>query len=677
MNSSMNFTGKTDIPDNHQQRYNKSPKRAEARKKYEKTDKARSKRKAYYTAPKRRETKYLENGERYMSREFVAWDGEGMTEEDGSHTYFMIANSLGAEMYSREGLKTLDVFDLFMKYAGDKRIHVGYGLGYDINMIVGDIPRDVLEVLYKEGTARWKGYGMEWRPGKSFALWKDGAYFRIFDVLPFFQRSFVSALDEYFGENWEYRDQIIAGKAARGSFQESQMEEVGEYNAAELVLLVRLVTTLRQRLFAVDLRISRWDGPGAIATALYKKYDTKSYMGEVPDPVAEASRNAYAGGRFELIRQGHSPYPAYQYDIRSAYPSAIATLPCLAHGKWTRRETPDTVLKFGMYRIEVHENINPFTQPQPLWRREKDGRIFYANKPHNWFWSPEAQLVLGDPRVTFHEAWEWEQECDHEPFAFVEALYNKRAALKKAGDGAHIGLKLGLNSLYGKLAQQIGWNRDEEGQLRIPPYHCLEWAGYVTAHCRSNVYRAAMLAPNDIIAFETDAVFSRVPLAVDIGERLGQWEATEYSNLTYLKSGMYYATRSDGREVEKARGINKGTLTRQTVIENISGNNKMEARQTRFITLGQALHQDFTLWRKWITGPKMISTMVWGKRIECPFPDWWQKETGDGWAETMVGFNEEDEFSHPYTVAWIDPDNYEDADMMDIRKLDYERFSYD
>jgi len=230
---------------------------------------------------------------------------------------------------------------------------------------------------------------------------------------------------------------------------------------------------------------------------------------------------------------------------------------------------------------------------------------------------------------------------------------------------------------HGKLAQQIGWEKTEDGKLRIPPYHCLEWAGYVTSHCRAQVYRAAMLAPDDIIAFETDAVFTRVALPVDMGGGLGQWESTDYSSLAYLKSGMYWATKADGTEVEKTRGINKGTLTREQVIAGIYENDKLPAEQTRFITLGQALHQNFALWRRWITAPKMISPLIWGKRIDCPWEEYWQKETGDGWLETIVGPNEEAEFSHPYTVAWIDPDNYQDIDVMAIRRLDYEMGSYD
>jgi hypothetical protein len=278
--------------------------------------------------------------------------------------------------------------------------------------------------------------------------------------------------------------------------------------------------------------------------------------------------------------------------------------------------------------------------------------VYFSDSPHGWYWSPEAIIGSELPNATIHEGWEYHTTCECDPFGFVEGLYNKRAALKKAGDGAHVGLKLGLNSLYGKLAQQIGWEIGPP--LRLPPFHCLEWAGYVTSHCRAQVYRAAMTAPDDIIAFETDAVFSRVPLDVKIGERLGEWDETIYSSLTYLKSGMYWGTLQDGTEVEKTRGINKGSIKRSDVVAELMGDQrKLNAEQTRFITLGQALHQNFDLWTHWVTSPRLISTALWGKRIDVFDSRDNYARRDDGWEETIGGPHDTVE-SYPYEVAWLE-----------------------
>lgn len=608
--------------------------------------------------------------EQYLAKEFVSWDGEGFNDENGVHIYNLLACSDGVTLADSSGLDSLEIFEAMLA-SRDGVTHIGYGLSYDINMWLKDLDREFLEQIYKVGWTRWNGIYLSWRRGKSFTLRRKNQKFLIYDILPFFQKPFVKAMDEYFPNGWEARDQIIAEKANRGKFRIEDLETVADYNQAELRNTIALANELRSRLWSVNLRVSRWDGPGAIASALYRQYETKSYQGEIPLEVAKSGRHAYAGGRFEIIRKGHSETGAYQYDINSAYPSAARNIPCLAHGKWVHRKYPTTIANFGLYRIEIAEPVMHPTQPQPLWMRNKNGTVFFNEYVHGWYWSPEALVAKRLGGITIHESWEWRQECDHEPFAFIEPLYNKRAALKKAGDGAHIGIKLGLNSLYGKLAQQLGWNPDTG---RIPPYHSLEWAGYITSHCRAQLYSAALEKPDDIIAFETDAVFSRVPLSVKVSNGLGLWEQTEYQSLTYFKSGMSFATLVDGSEIEKTRGINRGTLLRSDVITALEKDARgmdtiLSAEQTRFVTLGQALHQDFSLWRKWITGPRKLGVPLTGKRIdlvtESP-----RKDIGDGWRETEPAYTET-EFSYPYEIAWIEPSEmgYNGLTMMEVRNL--------
>lgn len=646
---------------------------------------------------------------KYLARPFMAWDGEGITTSEHLYTLFAYGNQTGARgslIESNDGLATVECLDFMLEADTTDSINVIYGGNYDINMWLKDVDRDTLTELYNDGSVKWNGYHLGWRPGKQFSIRRRDKRFHIYDVLPFFQRTFVQACDEYLGEDWPYRDQIIDGKKRRGSFTEQDSENVKEYNQAELSLLCRLTDELRSRLNSVTLptsrgisrriipttdgiRLTRWDGPGAIATALYQKYETKAAIGDVPDQVKAAGRHAYAGGRFEIVRQGHSENRAWQYDINSAYPYTIQNLPCLAHGRWEHVQRPTGVESFGLYRINNAPVLDDtewsyplryaqdWTRPQPLWYRTGNGRIVYGPATHNWFWSPEARLGL-EHGARLEEAYEYVQECDHRPFEFVGKLYEQRAELKRRKDGAHVGIKLGLNSLYGKLAQQVGWKELPNGELRIPPYHCLEWAGYITASCRAMLYRAAEKDIDNVIAFETDAIFTREPLDLDIGTGLGQWEETRYRNLTYLMSGYYFGTLEDGTEVEKSRGVNKGSITREIVKDALRNQTKIPAEQTRFITLGQALHQDWGKWRQWITAPREMSTMINGKRIHAMSYDAKGCHArGDGWAETWPNTMLEMEnaytpevMSKQYDIEWLGNTDY---DRAADRRAEFER----
>lgn len=592
----------------------------------------------------------------YLARPFIAWDGEGVTNADGSHSYILLANSLGDCTLDRKGISTEAAFDALLARADYDGIHILFGGNYDINMMLRDLDETHLRAIYTLPSIRWGCYSLAWRQGKSLRIQKGKQSIVVYDVLPFFQTSFVKACDQYLGTEWDSREQIIADKERRGTFDWSELAEIQKYNAAELRNLVSLANELRLRLHRVGIRITRWDGPGAIATAIFRHYEVKDCLGGVPDVIAEKTRLAYAGGRFEIILKGHTESGAYQYDINSAYPAAFRNLPCLAHGKWSHVTNPKTVSAYGVYHI-----VTPFTArtksryvPQPLWKRNKDASIYFAEYVDNWFWSPEALMVQELHDYPIVEGYEYRTDCECSPFGFVEALYLKRAALKKSGDGAHVGLKLGLNSLYGKTAQQVGWSPGPP--LRIPPYHCLEWAGYVTSHCRAAIYQAAFQSPSNIIAFETDALFSRKPLDLPIGSGLGEWEMTEYASLTYLKSGLYFGTLRDGTEVVRARGFDRGSLSRSAVIEALHADETasgaiVEATETRFITLGAGLVQGLDKWQRWITKPKIVNVPLNGKRIDS----FTTKKTVDGWCKTIGGVKHSDPVSVPYAVEWINP----------------------
>ena len=185
-----------------------------------------------------------------------------------------------------------------------------------------------------------------------------------------------------------------------------------------------------------------------------------------------------------------------------------------------------------------------------------------------------------------------------------------------------MGIKLALNSLYGKLAQQVGWEPSRNGKpQRIPPFHQLEWAGYVTSFARSQVLSVSLSALDSIIAYETDAVFASAPLPAPIGSQLGEWEATTFSSLTYVQSGLYFGTvcQSDGTvaEVAKTRGVDRGSLLKADVLAGLGQRNAADrvarARLSRFVGAGIALSQDFNKWRRWETVPKEIHLTPQGK----------------------------------------------------------------
>ncbi len=200
--------------------------------------------------------------------------------------------------------------------------------------------------------------------------------------------------------------------------------------------------------------------------------------------------------------------------------------------------------------------------------RSKDGTIAFplAGKG-GWVWKDEflaARRV--NPNVEAIEAWTYHVDCEHHPFADVPTYYRERIKLGKEGKG--IVLKLGTNSIYGKLAQSRGIN---------PPYQSWVWAGNITSGCRAQLLDglAAHNDPRSCLMFATDGIWTRERLNLpkprdtdtgDLAKPLGGWEEKEFpSGVFCVRPGIYFPlnpTKAQLKEV-RARGLGKKVLYEQ------------------------------------------------------------------------------------------------------------------
>lgn len=665
------------------QAYDAAPNRAEKRRQYRRSEAGQvSERKRKHTRSK------WTTDSKYLSKKFVMVDGEGVNRPDGTHDYVLLAISDCAPIMDENGLDSERILTYLWENLSPVNINIIYGGSYDFNFWIKSLSEDAVRELYKANytstPVHYRGYDLKWLRGKGFEIERDGKKVKINDIVSFFQRPFIQACDEYLGD-YKDRDILVREKARRGNFTTDELANITSYNNLELELGVNLATELRARLNKVDLRPRRWDGPGAIAGALFLREGIKKHRNEnIPDAVARAARYAYAGGRFELIRYGNVKQKAYEYDINSAYPAALRNVPSLVGGKWIRHtgKAADQTYPFALYKIEYEGTRQDI--PGPLFCRAANGTVSYPLRVSGFYWTPEYESLrayierVPNTRYRVTETWEYLESTDYRPFHFIDPLYRKRQALKMAGDGAHVGIKLALNSCYGKLAQQVGWiPATAKFPARVPTYHQLEWAGYVTSWCRAHVLTAVLSNLESVIAFETDAVFTSEPLDIPCTSNLGEWDYTEFSSLTYVQSGHYYGTKSDGKEVVKCRGIDRGFISRQAVEKALTKpetTRYLDAQLTRFYGAGISLVRGLDkYWCKWITEPKRLALMPTGKRLHggCDCHSLNALETNI-WHKTYCPVPGGQ--SHEYPVEWINP-NPEMSELTELREAetDYEQ----
>ena len=555
------------------------------------------------------------NPGKFDHAQFIAWDGEGITDADGHHHYLLFANSRGFKVRAaiaqdgdrQTGVSTESALRLLIETAraNPRALHVIYYGSYDFNMFLRDVPRNALDRLRHGLKAFYRNFSLEVRFGKS--LWvKDratGVSVTLWDVGSFFQQSFVKALQTWQVET-DHLDNIIRQKANRSSFSSADIADIEEYCDQELEALVMLMQQFRDALEACNLRISRWHGPGAIAGRLYEQHSIKRHKKVCPDEITRAAQYAYGGGRIELIRQGHYDGSIYNYDVRSCYPWAIAGLPSLRYASWKHYSgdgsgSPPVPATFSLYRVRWHfRDRSPF---YPLRHRHVDGSVCYPQTGvSSWCWTPEFELLEryfpGQYEVL--EAYVWDAPAPERPFEWVADMYERRMQWKAQEYGAERILKLGLNSLYGKMIQQLGWQAVD----RLPAWHQLEWGGYVTSAARARMFDAAYGCPG-VVGFETDGIISTSPLPVELSIDLGGWELSEHQSLTYVQSGFYWLD-----DKVKYRGFDPGTVTREAVLNGWKHNEPfVEAQLTRHIGLNYAAHTGhWDQWGDWVTADRRL-----------------------------------------------------------------------
>jgi hypothetical protein len=243
------------------------------------------------------------------------------------------------------------------------------------------------------------------------------------------------------------------------------------------------------------------------------------------------------------------------------------------------------------------------------------------------------------------------------PFSWIGGEYAKRQAYKRDKDPREKILKLGLNSIYGRTAQQAGWKPGR----KIPTFHQLEWASLITAITRSKIWLAISDHLDSIIAIETDGVYSTEALDVISGSDLGQWDTETIARLTYVQSGVYFLERSS-EIIPRYRGIDPGSLTRRKLLSawekmNKGGPSSLKLPSTRFRTLGGSLtsKERFKDWRQWITDKREISLTPIGKRIHAFDCD---NAWGEGFTHRTLAMQPDKE-SMPFAVSWVSAEEAE------------------
>lgn len=531
---------------------------------------------------------------------FIAIDGEG--EEYGeqethyigdaetpyisrAHRYTLLAASTGDKVFNKDGLTSLECLN-FLCDIREKHplgILVIFSGMYDFNHILKNLfnKEDTKKLCSGESVYFEKNsikYGIDLRARKCLMI-RRGSYrgktgklnwqqkVVIWDVWGLFGCSFVEVIEKWLGVDYKHYKLIKYMKSKRGEFENVENEVIETYNKAELETLVTVMNQVKDCSQKLGLHCTRWDGAGAIAASMLKKNSIKKSISVTPQNLVEAVRCAYSGGRIEIAKLGSYKGKVYDYDINSAYPSILPSLPDMSGGEWSYGK--DSNVPSGFTIVHVKFNFAYDLPFYPLYYRTRQKQISFPDSGEGWYWFPEYEQALNVPGILeVIEYWHYESKQPN-PFLWVHEYYEKRRDMinnpvEQWYGGGEKMLKLGCSSIYGKLVQQVGYK-----QSRLPPFHQMEWGGYITSAIRAKLFAAAFTDSDNIIGFATDGIFCKQPLDLDISttKEFGKWELKPVpEGVTIAMPGVYWWHFEDDNYHHFSRGFDKNTMRKPDII---------------------------------------------------------------------------------------------------------------
>lgn len=510
---------------------------------------------------------YAKHPERYSpARSFCGVDGEGGNIPDpnvlpgmGTIHAYLLLRAGDQVLETGKPLSWADCFE-FLSHLPNDRIYVGYFFDYDVNMMLRQLSKERYARIYNRHLRAHTGapngvlpvdvgdYQVDYLPHKEFRVkHRTSKHWTIIsDVGQFFQSTFLSTLEKWGIGTADERAEIARGKSERINFAEIT-PETRHYNQLECRLLEQLMDDFRSVCKDTGYVPAKYQGPGYLATAMLRHHGVpkRESIPILTNETFKALANeGYYGGRFETTAAGPIHGPIWQYDINSAYPSALKGLPCLLHGTWTQvKKRPDSGLYFG--KVSFHHGGFRYLHNLPI--RTKQGNIYYPRDGIGVYWSNELNAAeRAGTKILFHRGWAYSAHCDCRWFDFMDEYYQRRLEYGKTTKG--FVLKLAGNSIYGKIAQSIGY----------APFANPVWAGLITATCRAQIIDAYSQAPRDTYMIATDGIFCGKQLDLPVSNRLGEWEETLHSDGMFIvQPGVYFVGDS-----AKTRGVERGRIWR-------------------------------------------------------------------------------------------------------------------
>jgi len=434
-----------------------------------------------------------------------------------------------------------------------------YNLHFDARIILKMILRELSEKdlnrFYYTFRCKIQGYSIHYIEEKKLSIRKGKHSVTFFDIAQFYSKSLLEAYKTNIKK--PLPDHYQSMKESRSDFSRDyykrHKKQMRNYCIDDCILTKELAEHWCDIFYKAFLFYpSHWISSGYLAEkVLINQGVNITKFDDIPLEVQEIAWNCYVAGRIELVTRGQSE-KAYIYDINSAYPYAMTTIPEPTNGTWIQSTKLIKNALLGFFKIKC--NIPNTKHITPFFFKVRGKIIFPKGEFITYATLDEIKSCEDSSWFTIIDSWQYTDPNPFYPFKrIIEELYEKRQILKKNKDPLELPIKIILNSMYGKTMQTT---ENKTGNMFNPVLGTT-----ICGKARAMLYQTIMSndMERDVIFIYTDSISTTKKLNLDSKELGGFSEDFEGSIYT-LQSGFY----SKNGYFERSRGV--GHLGDETII---------------------------------------------------------------------------------------------------------------
>jgi len=513
-------------------------------------------------------------------------------------------------------------------------------------MLLAHEPLETNISLFKKGKETWiDDYKLSNIPGKMLIIRKGESEYRHYDTYPWFQSSFIKALEK---AQIPIPEIVTRGKQERLiGFSNLSESELREYNFQETVLVAQLMTKLKDSLRAANPKYARlrdWFGPAVLGKKILRqakiqdkkeiqdlswegettlsamcdelneefakfgifntrfkpenlvqvlKHHSQGY-GSLPGQSAEIleykRRMAYFGGHIEMFRRGEFE-KVWNADVTSEYPYAAMQLPALDSCKWkvfdnfSERDLEN--YEQGIVEVRWKGDYQDTMGPFPF---RGDGTDYekHRNFCPNVCESGDGYLHGYYHLIEVREAVRkglW--DIRFPGFAVVIEEAKEYPFRDHFGNLLEYRAKLKAEGNYANIPLKLGLNSGAYGVLAQRmgrrDFYQLFYAGAITAYGRAQLLK--FVNPETIILVATDGLYATerpsMPNEPDIP---GKWEVEGPEYGRFVLPGLY-----QWGDITHTQGYPKDVLNFDNVFDSCMKGLRPKVEAPLFLTAKQCI----------------------------------------------------------------------------------------